>query len=128
MITLVVIGALLVADVASPSEASAVVNTCRATNLTQATPGRPNLQATINAAHMGDTISVEGVCIGSFRIDTDLILAGKPTPERARPVLNGGGRRVLRVGASVRLTNLKITGGKAGRGTPSGTRPVAGST
>ncbi len=41
-------------------DAAAVKNTCRATNLTQGTPSRSNLQAAINAAHPGDKISVAG--------------------------------------------------------------------
>ena len=88
-------------------------NACRATNLTQGLPSRSNLQAAINAAHTGDRISIEGVCVGSFLIDEDLTLVGQRDPGGSMPVLNGEGawERVLRVAARVTLTNLKVTGG-----------------
>ena len=99
---------------ASAPEAIAAVATCRVANITQGTPGGSNLQAAINAARRGDTISVEGVCNGSFGVDIDLTLVGTPTPGHAKPVLHGESpSRVLRVDASVTLTNLTIVGGEA---------------
>ncbi len=93
--------------------AVAVKNTCWAKNLTQGSPSRSNLQVAISAAHDGDKISVKGVCVGSFTIDTDITLVGHRDPGGAKPVLHGEGawERVLRVAARVTLTNLKVTGG-----------------
>jgi len=98
--------------------AAAAANTCRAKNLTQGTPSRSDLQATINAAHRGDKIVVRGICVGSFRFDTNLALVGRPTPGRAMPVLHGeqGAGHVVRVEARMTLTNLKVTGGAANTG------------
>ena len=112
MATLGVVVGMLV--VSAPS-AGAVENTCRARNLTQGTPNRSNLQAAINAADRSDRIGVKGVCVGSFKIDKDLTLVGKPTPQDATPVLHGerGSGSVVRVAARVALTNLKVTGGVA---------------
>ena len=91
--------------------ATAVVNTCRARDLTQDTPVRTNLQRVIDAASYGDKITVKRVCVGNFLIDKKLFLVGVPTPTRSRAVLYGNGATTLVVSSYVRLTNLKITGG-----------------
>ena len=94
--------------------AGAVVNTCKARNLTKGTPVDTNLQRVIKAASPGDTISVKYVCVGNFKIAKKLSLVGKATPGVPKAVLNGNGTgRTLWVSAQVRLTNLKITGGKS---------------
>ena len=110
---LVTLGLVVGSLVAVIPSAAAAENTCRAANVTQGTPSRSNLQAAINAAHRGDRISVKGVCVGSFTIDKDLTLVGKPNPQGSKPVLHGEGawERVLRVTGRVTLTNLKVTGG-----------------
>ena len=118
-------GTVFVTLIVSAPNARAVENTCRATNLTQETPSRSDLQTAINSAHSGDRISVEGICVGSFTIDNDLTLFGLPTSQGGRPVLHGdwdakhvlpgdrGAERVLLIGARVMLANLKVTGGVA---------------
>ncbi len=111
------LGMVVAMLIVSEPGAGAVGNTCRATNLTQASPSRSNLQAAINAADPGDMISVKGVCFGGFEIDKNLTLVGRQTPEGAKPVLHGehGSGRVVDVAARVTLANLKVTGG-LGRG------------
>jgi nitrous oxidase accessory protein NosD len=92
--------------------ASAVVNTCRARNVTKDRPSRLNLQLVIDAADPGDTIAVRYVCVGNFTIAKDLRLVGRSTREVPRPVLDANGEgRVLTVSGNVRLANLVITGG-----------------
>jgi len=105
----VVVGTLAL----SVSRAGAVENTCRSKNVTQGTPSLSNLQSAINAAHRGDRISVKGVCVGSF---TDLTLVGHRKGRDSKPVLRGDGAwdRVLRVAGKVTLSNLTVTGGRAG--------------
>ncbi len=113
MVSAATLGMVIGMLVVSAPTASAVERTCRATNQTQDTPSRSNLQAAIRAADHGDRIAVTGVCIGRFTIDKDLTLVGHPTRDRAKAVLHGQGNsdRVLDVVARVTLTNLKITGG-----------------
>ena len=111
VVSIVVTSCLAVGIV--PAAGARGASTCQVKNLTQGTVGRPNLQAAINAAYPGDTISVKGVCVGSFTIDKDLTLVGHQTPDGARPTLDGRGSsgRVVDVTARVTLTNLRITGG-----------------
>ena len=98
-----------------PPGADAVVNTCKARNLTKDTPARSNLQRVIKAASAGDTISVKNVCVGHFKIGKRLILLGKAAPGHPKGVLDGNdvisSRPTLLVSARVTLTNLEITGG-----------------
>jgi len=88
-------------------------NSCWAKNLTKDTPARTNLQRVITKASSGDRIAVKNVCDGNFRIAKRLTLVGRATPGRAKAGLNANGvGRVLRVsGGTVRLSNLKVTGG-----------------
>lgn len=97
------LGVVYLAVVVLAPTAKAAENTCWAQNLTQGSPSRSNLQAAINAAHHGDRISVEGVCFGSFTIDKNFTLAGRQTPDGAKPVLHGehGSGRVVDVAARV---------------------------
>ena len=102
--------------------AGAVVNTCRAKNVTQATRSRSDLQDVVDAAEPGDRIAVRFVCVGNFRIDKDLTLVGRPTPDLSRPVLTANGKGgTLMVAARVTLVNLKVVRGSrysvANRGT-----------
>lgn len=97
--------------------AGAVLNTCQATNVTQGTATRSNLQLVINKAQPGDKIVIEKVCVGTFTIDKALRLVG--AKKARKPVLNADGAgTVLSVTSSavVRLVNLKITGGNADPG------------
>ena len=92
--------------------AGAVVNTCRARNVTQGTPSGSDLQAVIAAAAPDDRIAVKFVCVGNFTIDKSLTLVGRRTPEVPRPILHANGAgRVLVVSARVTLTYFTITGG-----------------
>ena len=58
---------------------SAVVNTCRARNVTQDSASDSNLQAVIRAATKNDVIAVRFVCVGNFKIAKNLTLIGRPT-------------------------------------------------
>ena len=93
--------------------AEAAVNTCRAKNVTQGTPGNSNLQAAIDDAHRGDTIAVRGECVGDFQIGKWLTLVGRASADVSRPVLRGSGTTsVLFVSDLVTLTDLRVTGGR----------------
>ena len=103
-----VVGMLIVLS----TDAAAVVNSCRARDVTKGTAFRTNLQNVIDAASAGDTIAVKRVCVGHFKISKKLTLVGKATDAVPKPILNGNGtNRTLAVSARVTLTNLKITGG-----------------
>lgn len=92
--------------------AGGVENTCRAKNETRSSPSRSDLQDVVDAAEPGDRIAVRFVCVGNFRIDKDLTLVGRPTPDLSRPVLTAKGKgRTLLVAARVTLTNLKVVRG-----------------
>jgi len=99
--------------IAAPG-AGAVVNDCRARNVSQGTPDRSNLQAAIAAAHWGDTIAVRGVCVGNFMIGKNLTLVGRESPQMPKAVLDadGSGRVLIVAGTRVTLTNFEVTGGK----------------
>ena len=97
------------------------VTKCQAKNVTQGTKESPNLANLITAANPGDTIQVKGICVGNFTIAKDLNLFGKPTKAEPKPTLAGPGTgRVLVVGIlgqfvpglDVKLTGLKVTGGR----------------
>jgi hypothetical protein len=74
-----------------------------------------NLQVAIDAAGLGDTLKIRGVCAGSFRIDKDLNLAGPATLDGE--VCDGSVCSrgiVLTVDAgTVSLKNLTITNGSS---------------
>jgi len=91
----------------------AVVNTCRARNVTQDSAVSSNLQAVIRDAVGGDVIAVKFVCVGNFTIAKNLTLVGRPTADLPRGVLNANGHGDVLVvpRAKVTLRNLKITGG-----------------
>jgi predicted outer membrane repeat protein len=93
--------------------ATAVVNTCRARNVTQDSAFDSNLQAVIRNAVGGDVIAVKFVCVGNFTIAKNLTLVGRPTAGLPWGVLNANGHGdVLAVPrAKVTLRNMKITGG-----------------
>jgi hypothetical protein len=96
-------------------DAAAVVNTCRARNLTQGTPAVQDLQAAIDAAEPGDTIQVKRVCVGNFVIDRDLTLVGEATRSVRKATLdaNRSGRPLFVNGPDIDVTliDLRITGG-----------------
>jgi predicted outer membrane repeat protein len=73
-----------------------------------------NLQAAIDGAGPGSTLSVSGTCPGNFTIDKDLTLVGEGTA-----VLDGqrgGSTLTVSSGATVRLIGLTVTDGNAADG------------
>jgi nitrous oxidase accessory protein NosD len=102
--------------VASPA-ASAAPPPCRVKNATQgtslaSTAGLALTQA-LAGADDGDRLDIRGTCVGSFTIDKNLDLYGKPS-KRHPTVLDGGraGRVVLvQPWATVRMTDLIVTRG-----------------
>jgi parallel beta-helix repeat protein len=77
--------------------------------------GTDDLQAALNAAAPGDTLSIKGTCTGNFTASQNVTL------QRAAPgaTLNGGGTgRTLTIfgPATVTVTGLIVTGGVAERG------------
>ena len=113
VVTLVATGSLSLGMPAS----SAVVNTCRARNVTQDSASDSNLQAVIRAATKNDVIAVKFVCVGNFTIAKSLTLIGRPTAGLPWGVLNadGHGQVLVVPRAKVTLKNLKITGGADSR-------------
>jgi hypothetical protein len=77
------------------------------------------LQAAIDAASAGATISVQGTCLGSTTITKDLTITGQDKHGTAPATLDGGHvGRVLTVGpgVTVTLSGLHVTGGTADYG------------
>ncbi len=96
----------------SPTPAVGDEAPCQVQNVTQATPAVESLQAVIDASHPGDTIQIEGTCVGGFKIPHDLDLVGVASLERA--TLDGiDTRRVLivQLEAHLTLTDLLLTRG-----------------
>ena len=95
---------------AIPTPMSGAAPPCKATNVTQGTKDKLDLQAAIDSANPDDTIQVKGVCAGPFTVGKNLSLVGKNNVSKAQ--LNGGGSSVLTVasGVNVTLTNLLVTG------------------
>ena len=96
---------------------------CNVTNQTTAVQYAgtgPNLQAAIDAAQSGDTIEIQGLCLGNYVIATaTLTLIGTPTNGQSMAELDGNASgSVLEVGrgAGATLTDLLITNGNADRG------------
>jgi hypothetical protein len=77
-----------------------------------------DLQAAITAAAPGSVVQVKGTCTGTFRVDKDLTLTGKPAKADPRATLDGGdlGSVVTVSGASVTLRSLIVTNGTAVHG------------
>ena len=102
--------------VMAPS-AAAANPLCKVTNLaTLAVYGGSgtNLQTAIDAASLGVTLQVQGVCIGNFRISQNVNLKGKTStayPKKATLDGNDLGTVVTVDFSKVSLRNLKITGG-----------------
>jgi predicted outer membrane repeat protein len=73
-----------------------------------------DLQAAIDAASPGLTLTITGTCVGNFIIDKDLTLIGR-TPNAT---LDGGGSgttlRIPRLEITVAVEDLRITGGRTG--------------
>jgi hypothetical protein len=94
----------------------AAVSLCHATDVTSGAATSPDLQGVINAATAGDTVQVEGVCVGGFTIDKDLTLVGKATTEVPQASLDGSGAStVLQLmgenTTTITLTDLTVTHG-----------------
>jgi hypothetical protein len=75
----------------------------------------------IDSADPGDTIQVEGVCVGRVTINKDLAILGEPTDESPQPTLDGNAAsKVVRIRGGtttdVTITDLVITNGLSRRG------------
>ncbi len=100
--------------VAVPTGAVAAMTSCRARNVTKDEPSETNLQVVIDAADLGDTIAVRGVCRGTFGFPQDISIVGHATTAVPVATLNadGSGQVVhVRASSTVTFTDLKITGG-----------------
>ncbi len=121
-VTVVTAAGLAVATMAlvSPVE-QAEAATCASKNLTAGGVASSDLQGVIDSADPGDTIQVEGVCIGRFTIKKDLVLLGEPTQETPQPILDGNAlSKVVRIRGGtttdVTIKDLAITNGLSRRG------------
>jgi len=102
---------------AFPPSAGAVTATCAVRNVTKDLPSGSDLQAVVDAADPGDTISVRDVCVGNFTISKDLTLVGRSTARVHRPSLDADGAgTVLSVSAQVLVKHLRIRNGLATNG------------
>jgi predicted outer membrane repeat protein len=101
---LVVLAALLGAA-ALPSTSLAAGCTVVNSSTSQ---GYTNLQAAVNAATAGDTLTIAGSCAGETTVDRDLTLE-RATGAMGRPTLLG--RVTMSEGVSVSFTQLKLAGG-----------------
>ena len=120
-VTVVAAAGLAVATLAVvPPASQAEPTTCLSANLTTGDVASSDLQAVIDAASPGNTIQVEGVCVGGFVINKDVELLGQPTQGSPQPTLDGdAASRVIRIrliGTDVTITNLTITDGLSHRG------------
>ncbi len=110
---LCVLGAVAVCPVAAASEPR-----CHVVDL-DAGASFKALQAAVNAATAGDTLRVQGTCVGSTVIAKDLAFVGKSNRGLGPATLDGGhAGRVLRIetGVTVMITGLTITNGAAAEG------------
>jgi hypothetical protein len=115
---LVPAGLVLFALAAIVSPASAKQSECKAINQSQDVAYNPNnnenpLGAAISAAASGDTIKVLGTCHGSFSIQKDLTINGRPSDRHDDAIIGAEGSAVLRNIAHLTLRDLTITGGGA---------------
>lgn len=71
-----------------------------------------NLQDALDAVDPGDTLRIEGICIGRFKVTVRVRLIGDPSRDWTRPVLDARGRgRVLKITAPARIHRVIIRGG-----------------
>ena len=97
------------------SPAGAAVPKCQVKNVSNAV-GYSDLQAAIDAANLGNTIQVKGICLGDFTVDRDLSFVGKATKSTPKATLDGGGSgNVVKVDDNVTVSfkDLLITRGRA---------------
>jgi len=105
-IAALMLGTVLGPTLIPPPEAVAG-SPCRVTQSGSASGVYSDLQAALDAAASGDTLTLRGICTGSFTVLTDLTLVGK-----GRATLDGAGLgSVLFIAADVTLTDLTIRGG-----------------
>lgn len=74
------------------------------------------LQAAVDAATAGDTLTVQGTCAGTITVGKDLTLTGQPASGYPTPTLDGnqaGTVLTIGQGATVIINTLTITGGIA---------------
>jgi hypothetical protein len=100
------------------SGADAIANTCQARNVTKDGLTRSDLQAVVDSADPGDTISVRNVCVGNFNVAKDLTVVGRSTAAVPTPILDGKAQdSVLTLNAVVTVANLAIMHGAKPTGT-----------
>ena len=90
---------------------------CRVDNLTtKQAPGKVragSLQAAIDAARTGDTLSIVGRCVGNFTTRTSLTLQGRATKKEPTPTLDGNlcGSVLTIIDANVTVSGLHVVNG-----------------
>jgi predicted outer membrane repeat protein len=129
--------ALLVGLSAAPTVGAAGPTKCQVSN-ERTRVGSGSLQAAVDAAAPGDTITIRGTCIGSTTIDRSLTLKGGKTNRAfGTPTLDGGGvGRVLfvdyfdpsRAGFTLTIESLTITDGFGEDGNGGGGLLIQGGT
>jgi predicted outer membrane repeat protein len=88
ILRVVTVGCLTAASVGSVAgSAQASSGSCRATNTTAGQGASHDLQSVIDDAKAGETIAIEGVCVGSFTSNKALTLVGQPTGAVPTPSL-----------------------------------------
>jgi hypothetical protein len=109
------IAATLVAAMGAQSPAGAAPTKCLVVNIEDNTSYQ-TLEAGVDAATAGSTLTVKGTCVGTTTIDKDLTITGKDNPRFGTSGLDGGnfGSVVtVSLGAHVSINDLIITHGSA---------------
>jgi hypothetical protein len=110
-----VIAATLVAAMGAQSPAGAAPTKCLIVNI-EGDTSYQTLQAGVDAATAGSTLTVKGTCFGTTTIDKDLTVTGKDNPRFGTASLDGGNLGsvvTVSLGAHVSITDLIITHGSA---------------
>jgi hypothetical protein len=110
-----VIAATLVAAIGAQSPAGAAPTKCLVVNI-EGNTSYQTLQAGVDAATAGSTLTVKGTCIGTTTIDKDLTITGKDNPRFGTSGLDGGNFGTVvtvSLGAHVSINDLIITHGSA---------------
>ena len=117
-----VVALALVMTLGAASATAASPSSCRVQN-TMTGKTYTALQAAVDAAKWGHTLTVKGTCVGKTDIRKSLAIEGITSPRWGKPILDGARKtRVLQVGqfATVTVTNLTIQHGRASRSSMEG--------
>jgi hypothetical protein len=109
------IGATLVAAMGAQPPAGAAPTKCLVVNI-ESNTSYETLQAGVDAATAGGTLTVKGTCFGTTTIDKDLTVTGKDNPRFGTSGLDGGNLGsvvTVGLGAHVSINDLIITHGSA---------------